>query len=99
LYALNDTTPPKPALIRTRGGHGSCIEVEVWEMPVTNYGSFVAAIPSPLGIGTLTLEDGEQVQGFLCEQHATQGRPDITALGGWRNYIRTISAPSPNQSF
>ncbi len=87
LYALDDTTPPKPALVRSGDGHGSCIEVEVWEMPVAAFGSFVAGIPPPLGIGTLSLEDGEAVKGFLCEAWATAGKPEITSLGGWRNYI------------
>lgn len=86
LYALPGTTPPKPGLVRVREG-GGAIAVEIWEMPLCAYGSFVAGIPSPLGIGTLTLADGEQVQGFLCEAVATQGAEDITALGGWRNYV------------
>ena len=34
-------------------------------MPVDAYGSFVAGIAGPLGIGTLTLADGTRVQGFL----------------------------------
>lgn len=97
LYALEDSTPPKPALVRTLAGHGSCIEVEVWEMPVENFGSFVAAIPSPLGIGTLTLEDGDAVQGFVCEHYATTGRPDITFLGGWRRYVESNSVSSSNR--
>lgn len=98
LYALEDGAPPKPGLVRSGPGHGSCIEVEVWEMPVRNYGWFVAEIPAPLGIGTLRLEDGEAVQGFLCEQIATAGRTDITALGGWRGYLNSISAKSSNRS-
>ena len=31
------------------------------------FGSFVAGIPAPLGIGTVELADGSQVQGFVCE--------------------------------
>lgn len=98
LYALNESTPPKPALVRTAAGHGSCIAVEVWDLPVKNFGSFVAEIPSPLGIATLTLEDGESVQGFVCEQYATSGRSEITSFGGWRNYMQSISASSSIRS-
>ncbi|OIR06538.1 allophanate hydrolase [mine drainage metagenome] len=85
-YALPGTTPPKPGLVRvTEEGRG--IEVEVWEIPVSTYGSFVAGIPAPLGIGTLELEDGERVQGFLCEAAAVGNARDLTELGGWRAYL------------
>jgi allophanate hydrolase len=88
-FALPGTTPPKPGLVRVPEG-GAAIEVEVWELPVDAYGRFVAAIPAPLGIGTLRLEDGEAVQGFLCEAFATAGARDITALGGWRAYLKSL---------
>ncbi|MFY8095848.1 MAG: allophanate hydrolase [Niveispirillum sp.] len=86
LYALPGTTPPKPGLLRT--GEGMPIAVELWDMPVAHYGSFVALIPPPLGIGTLELVDGRHVQGFLCEAWATRDAADITSLGGWRAYMR-----------
>lgn len=86
LYALANTTPPKPGLVRVEEG-GACIELEVWSLPLTEYGSFVAGIPAPLGIGMLELEDGEQVQGFLCEPYALDGAIDITSYGGWRRYL------------
>ena len=52
------------------GENGALIEVEVWEMAAREFGSFVAGIPAPLGIGTITLANGEPVQGFVCEQYA-----------------------------
>ena len=90
LYALPDTTPPKPGLLRVEPGTGAAIAVEVWEMPAAHYGTFVALIPAPLGIGTLTLGDGTQVQGFLCEPLALQNARDISDLGGWRAYIASL---------
>lgn len=90
LYALTDTTPPKPGLLRVAAGQGGCIALEIWELPAANYGSFVALIPSPLGIGTLKLADGSSVQGFLCEAQALQGACDITRLGGWRAYLHYL---------
>jgi len=86
LYALTDFMPPRPGMVRADAG--GAIEVEVWELPAPAFGGFVAAIPAPLGIGTVTLEDGEQVKGFLCEARATQGARDITGLGGWRSFIK-----------
>ncbi|THF65641.1 allophanate hydrolase [Pseudothauera nasutitermitis] len=84
-YALPGTVPPKPGLVRT--GDGAPITVELWAMPAERFGSFVALIPSPLGIGSLELIDGRRVQGFVCENWATEGAEDITALGGWRAYM------------
>lgn len=95
LFALPGTTPPKPGLLRVAPGSGHRIAVEVWEMPVEHYGSFVALIPPPLGIATLTLADGEHVQGFACEALATGGAQEISHLGGWRAYMARAAAPSP----
>ncbi|QJR12732.1 Allophanate hydrolase [Usitatibacter rugosus] len=96
LYALPATTPPKPGLVRT-AGEGQRIAVEVWELPASAFGRFVAGIPAPLCIGTLELEDGSHVQGFLCEAAAIAGAEDISRFGGWRAYLesrnpRTTSA-------
>ena len=87
LYALPGTVPPKPGMVRVAPGTGAAIVVEVWEMPLAHYGSFVALIPAPLGIGTLALDDGSSVQGFVCEALALEGAEDITTHGGWRRYI------------
>ncbi|WP_184533777.1 allophanate hydrolase [Variovorax sp. Sphag1AA] len=92
LYALPGTVPPKPGLLRVPSGEGAAIAVEVWEMPLAHYGSFVALIPAPLGIGSLTLADGSSAQGFLCEALAVQGAEDITHHGGWRAYIASRTA-------
>ncbi len=90
-YRLYDLADGRPGLVRQANsdGHGACIVVEVWEMPVAGFGSFVAQIPRPLGIGTLELEDGELVKGFVCEAYAVAGKKDITASGGWRNYLNS----------
>ena len=92
LFALPGTTPPKPGLIRAAAGEGAAIALEVWELPAAHYGSFVALIPAPLGIGTLTLADGSSVQGFLCEAQALAGAQDITHHGGWRAYMGSLRA-------
>ncbi len=86
LFALPGVPPARPGLVRDDEQGGS-IELEVWEMGAAEFGSFVAAIAAPLGIGTLRLEDGAQVQGFLCETYATRGAEDITSFGGWRAYL------------
>jgi allophanate hydrolase len=87
-YALPGGPPLRPGLVRREPG--AAIEVEVWELPAAQFGPFVAGIPGPLGIGTIELEDGTRVQGFVCEAHAVDGAKDITALGGWRAYIASV---------
>lgn len=87
LYALPDSTPPKPGLLRVEPGQGHRIAVEVWEMPIEAYGSFVALIPSPLAIGRIRLDDRTEVQGFLCEPQALNHAQDISRFGGWRAYL------------
>lgn len=85
LYALA-TTPPKPGLLRVAAGSGKAIELEVWQLSHEALGKFLQNVRGPLCIGTLDLENGEQVHGFLCEPIATEGAQDITAFGGWRAY-------------
>jgi allophanate hydrolase len=88
LYALPNTTPQKPGLIRDPGFVGPGIAVEVWAVLPAAFGRFVQAIPAPLGVGKITLEDGTQVSRFLCEAHALTGAVEVTAHGGWRAYLR-----------
>jgi len=90
LYALANTTPPKPGLVRAEGG--SAIIVELWDIPLARFGEFVAEIPAPLGIGSLELADGRTVKGFICEPWAIPDATDITHFGGWRSYISHLAA-------
>jgi allophanate hydrolase len=90
LYVLQGGAIPKPGLIRQAKRQGLSIEVEVWELPPAGFGYFVANIPSPLGIGTLVLEDGEEVKGFLCESFAIADALDISHLGSWRAYLESL---------
>jgi allophanate hydrolase len=86
--------PQRPGLIRVNPNEqGVAIEVEVWELPMHELGSFVANIPAPLGIGTLTLANGETVQGFLCEHYAIENAKDISYFGGWRSYLQQLANP------
>ncbi|MBP2292812.1 allophanate hydrolase [Azospirillum rugosum] len=86
LFALAGTTPAKPGLVRDAAGAGG-IELEIWELTEAAFGSFVAEVPPPMAIGTLTLEDGTSVKGFLCEPAALAGAEDITGFGGWRRWL------------
>lgn len=87
LYKLTGTDPPKPGLVRTSGPAAS-IEVEVWEMPSAEFGRFVNQVPSPLAIGTILLDSGEAIKGFVCEPVAIADACDISGSGGWRQFLR-----------
>lgn len=80
------TTPAKPGLLKQVSG-GAPIGLEVWELPLAAFGSFVAGIPSPLGIGKVELADGTEVSGFVCEGYAADwpDAVDVTSFGSWRN--------------
>jgi len=86
LFKLNGFNPPRPGLLRVLQ-NGNAIALEIWQLPIENYGKFVAGVPSPLGFGTLTLADGSQVQGFMCEAYATVDATNISHLGGWRDFL------------
>jgi allophanate hydrolase len=85
-YALPGGPPARPALLRVAPGAGAAIALEVWALPTAGFGALVAAIPPPLGIGTVRLADGTAVKGFLVEAEGVRGAEDITAFGGWRAY-------------
>ncbi len=87
LFALPGGPPARPGLLRVENGTGAAIALEVWSLPAEGFGRFVAGIPAPLGIGTLTLADGTATKGFLCEALATKGARDVTEFGGWRAYV------------
>lgn len=92
LHALAGTQPPKPGLVRSSAG--AAIEVEVWSIPLREFGSFVALVPPPLAIGNVELVDGRWVKGFVCEGYALDTAEDITRYGGWRAYL---SRAEPSQ--
>jgi allophanate hydrolase len=87
LYVLPNSMPAKPGLVYVPGYGGKGIELEIWAMPEDTVGGFLAGIPAPLGLGTVRLEDGTSVKGFLCEPAGIEGAEEITHLGGWRNYL------------
>ena len=89
MFALVSTKPHKPGLLNALEPMGEGIEVEIWELGPAEFASFVEGIPAPMCIGTLQLEDGTNVKGFLVEYYATKGAEEITHFGGWRNYLKS----------
>ncbi|PWK61983.1 allophanate hydrolase [Roseicyclus mahoneyensis] len=87
LYALPGGPPARPGLFRCENELGSSIAVEVWTIPKDAVGDFIAGIPAPLVIGTVELEDGSKVKGFLCEASGKRHAEDISTLGSWRRFL------------
>lgn len=83
LYALPDGK--RPALIRDEAD-GTAIAVEVWSLPTTAVGGFLAGIGPPLGLGRIELSDGAWIGGFIAEPVAVTGATEITRFGGWEAY-------------
>jgi allophanate hydrolase len=92
LHALAGGPPFRPGLVRQ--GWGAAIELEIWALPTERFGDFIAGVPSPLSIGTVELEDGSSVKGFLCEGAGLAGAADITEFGGWRAYLADKAKPA-----
>jgi allophanate hydrolase len=90
LFALSGTVPAKPGLLRVAAGQGASIKAEIWGLDAKAFGSFVAAIPSPLGIGTLSFTDGASAKGFLVEAEGVKDAQDVTQFGGWRAYVGSL---------
>ncbi|KZX78600.1 allophanate hydrolase [Oleiphilus sp. HI0009] len=88
MYALAGGPPFRPGLVLDEE-KGAAIDVEIWTVPSEQFGSFVAGIPAPLGIGKVKLADGSFVSGFICEPYGLEGAEEITQLGGWRAYMAT----------
>lgn len=88
LFAIANTSPPKPGMIRSDGG--ASLEIEIWELAAAPFGMFVAAVPPPLVIGNVKLASGAWVKGFLCEEIALTDAREITSFGGWRAYLASL---------
>ena len=86
LYALEGPPQSRPAMVRD-AENGRAIAVEIWSLPIENFGAFVASIPAPLGIGKVALSDGRQVSGFICAANTIGEKDrDISRYGGWKAY-------------
>jgi allophanate hydrolase len=98
LFSLPGGAPARPGLVFDPVG--AAIDLEVWALPMKYVGAFLTGIPRPLGIGSVILEDGAAVKGFLCESNGTEGAEDVTRFGGWRAFLQhqsTQGQPSQDQ--
>ncbi|MEO3813095.1 allophanate hydrolase [Sphaerisporangium sp. B11E5] len=93
LYALDGGPVPRAGLVRAASG-GVPVEVELYELPAPAVGTLLTMIAPPLGLGTVELDGGSAVHGFLCEAYATTGALDISAHGSWPGYLLSRLSPT-----
>ena len=91
MYLIADEKGRKPGLLRLPDNKsGQAYEVEVWSLPMENIGKFLSFIPPPLGLGTITLEDGAMVKGFICEHRVVEEGKDISHFSGWKSFLDSV---------
>jgi allophanate hydrolase len=95
-FAFLDLDPPRPGRLQV-DERGGAIAVEIYDLPLEGFGRLVASVAPPLAIGTVELEDGESVKGFLCESCAAGKARDITDFGGWMAFRNQNSRSSAAQ--
>jgi allophanate hydrolase len=91
--AFMDLHPPRPGLLKDYERAGTAI-VEIYDLPVAGFGKLVDSVAPPLAIGTVELQDGEMVKGFLCESWDAARARDITDFGGWVKFQEHLDEAS-----
>ena len=74
----------KPGVSRVEAGSGVRLEGELWLLSPAALGTFLAALPAPMTLGPIALDDGREVLGFGC---SWPNGPDVSEYGGWRPYL------------
>lgn len=80
-------------MIKVKDGSGTGIYLELFSLPIENVGRFLQQIPPPLGLGTVDLEDGTSVKGFICEGYVASSNSgfeveEITQLQSWLEFLK-----------
>ncbi|WP_071286208.1 allophanate hydrolase [Mycolicibacterium llatzerense] len=87
-YRMTALPSGKPALLRLAHG-GRAFEVERWALSPAALGQFLVALPTPMGLAAIELDDGSWETGFVCADEGAITAPDISEFGGWRAYLQS----------
>jgi len=90
-----ETTPPKPGVVRSEQGTG--LVAERWLLSESALGSFLADLPEPMLLGSITLDDGSTAVGFACDAVAAASARDISEYGDWIKYLEESTSLPGNQ--
>lgn len=75
---LADADTPDGLILATH--LGVALAVELWELPLRNFGNFIEQLPPTRSVGWLTLGNGERVHGCLCEPMTAAHTGNVTKL-------------------
>ena len=90
-YRLWSIDDKHPAMLRVNAGEqGVAVALEVWEVPAARLTSILLGEPAGLSIGKVRLQSGETVLGVIGEPALVYGQKEISAFGGWREYLHAI---------
>lgn len=90
-----ETTPPKPGVVRSEQGTG--LVAERWLLSESALGSFLADLPEPMLLGSITLDDRSTAVGFACDAVAAASARDISEYGDWIKYLEESTSLPGNQ--
>jgi allophanate hydrolase len=76
-----ETEPPKPGVYRSEDG--AELVAERWLLSEAALGKFLAALPEPMLLGSVRLNDGSSAVGFACDAVAAATGTDITEYRDW----------------
>jgi gamma-glutamylcyclotransferase (GGCT)/AIG2-like uncharacterized protein YtfP len=85
-YRLWSIADVHPAMLRAAAG-GAAIALELWELPPAAIAAILQSEPPGLSIGKVKLQDGSEVLGVLGEPWLCEAGREITAHGGWVQYL------------
>lgn len=85
-YRLFSIDDKYPAMIK--GDGGAAIEVELYELDYQALEIILSKEPPGLTIEKIKLIDNSEVYGVVGLPFIIQNQKEITAYGGWRNYIK-----------
>jgi AGZA family xanthine/uracil permease-like MFS transporter len=70
---------------------GASISGELYAIPIETLLRVIEGEPPGLYRGPVELIDGRVVPGILFDEATAKTHPEITALGGWREYLGSKS--------
>ncbi len=89
LLARGAAAPFNPGLVETADGTGASIAGELYALSEAAVASLAALVRAPIRLGRVRLEDGREVNGYLCDPAAAVTARDVSHLGGWRAFLAT----------
>jgi AGZA family xanthine/uracil permease-like MFS transporter len=90
VYRVHSIDDVHPGMYRADDG-GASISGELYAIPIETLLRVVEGEPPGLYRGPVELIDGRMVPGILFDEATAKMHPEITALGGWREYLGSKS--------